>query len=145
MNYMKKSKIITIVFLALMSHAAYGQIDSISVVLNKKCDTITKKHFDKIVRKNLKKIKMKQEFSIDELIEVIKIDKSIPISKYDEAKGRYKEFIDLFNRKIVTIACDKLECTSLKGLILYSKKYGLYITMPMHKSDLSCYNYYSLK
>jgi hypothetical protein len=90
-------------------------------------------------------MKTNYEPSINEAIEVVKVYMTLLFfSKYSERDSIYKEFIDLYRKEYMEKACIVLgSCKALSGLVLYSEKYQLYLSLT--RSTLPCYNHYVIK
>ena len=112
----------------------------------KKCDSISKSQFDKLTKKYLKKMKSNRVESVGDIINVVKIYITFSFSYYswyNNKKGIYKEFVDLYRKTYIGKACELLHCTLLKGLVAYSNKYQLFISMT--DETMECYNFFVIK
>jgi hypothetical protein len=143
---MKKIKLSLIIFMSLIIgiNDLKAQVDSLDLLGYKNCDTISKNSFNKLVKKNIRIMKLGSPVSVDQIIEIVKIDKSFPDKKYFEQKKLYRNYIDLFQKAYMTKACEILGSTLLKGLVAYSRKYKLYISRPLKKEDMPCYNFFTI-
>lgn len=121
------------------SFNSWCQIDSSGKTFYKYCDTVSFKKFDKLVKYYLKKMEISASVSVPEIIEMIKIYNSDPKNR----NLRYKKFLALYQKTYMGRACDMLNCISLKGLVLYSKEYNLYLSST--KDVMPCYNYFFIK
>lgn len=105
----------------------------------KYCDTISVKQFHKVVKYYLKKMRIGVNVSVPEMIDIIKIYNTKPERK----NAKFRKFETLYQVQYMGKACDMLNCVGLKGLVLYSKEYELYLTSG--GKEMPCYNYFHLK
>jgi hypothetical protein len=144
-----KLQILVYVSSIILSSNAFGQMDSNKKIFSYTCDTITKSKFDKLVKKYFNVMKSKDTFAIGELLDIIKVCQSLIVKNYDSSSTnrKYKKYLDLYGIKMIAIACnDKLlGYAPLQGLVCYSFKYKIYITPPIRRSEMPCYNYYFIK
>jgi len=127
------------ILILAFSFTSRCQVDSSGKAFYKYCDTISFKNFDKLVRYYLKKMEISVSVSVPEIIEMVKIYNSDPKNR----NSRYKRFLVLYQQTYMGRACDMLNCISLKGLVLYSKEYNLYLSST--KDVMPCYNYFFIK
>ena len=88
----------------------------------------------------------KSEFSISEFIIIAKLYLTIP----EELKGLrneklYRKFIKCYRFNYMSKYCEIMDCVFLKGVVLYSNKYGLYLSRPQNQEKMPCYNYFFIK
>jgi len=65
-----------------------------SGIENTQCDTIKRKKFDRMVKSYYKIMTRSEEVSIQQMIDIVKIYISIPVTKYPEGKKIYLQYID---------------------------------------------------
>jgi hypothetical protein len=112
-----------------------------------RCDTISNGKLNKLVKLQLKNIKAKDTFSTQELLELIRVNMSLVLKSESKLKITDKQFMYLYWKRVIPIACSdtSIDYVALKGMVCYSRKYDLYISAPIKKSDIPCYNYYYIK
>jgi hypothetical protein len=93
-------------------------------------------------------MKENNELSLSEAIQMVKIYMTIKISspKYSQ-KVKFSEFLEFYDKNYFDKVCVTLGgCIYLRGLVLYSRKYELYIkNIIITRDKLACYNYYTVK
>jgi len=131
------SKLLLGLFLLFAGDICYGQIDTTAI--NSKCDTVTKKTFQKLVHKNYRLMKKSYQFSTKEMVSLIKIFPTLSSDKYFE---KNQDFISLFNKKYLADSAEMLEFSPMRGGAMYSKKYNLVIGL---SDQITCTSFYSIK
>ena len=138
---MKLLFVLALTFIA-GSTPIFSQCDSTKY---KSCDTLTIPVFDGLVKKSLKLMKKNENNTICELIQIVKIYQtfSFDFHNYYERKTIYKKYIDYYQHKYAVKVGNALGVVFLRGLVAYSEKYNLYLSMT--KDKIPCFNYFVLK
>lgn len=119
------------------------KVDSLGKNFYKHCDTISLKQFNNLVKFHLKKMRKEVNVLIPEIIEIVKIYNSSPKQEDSKSRKRYKQFLDKYQKIYMGRACEMLNCVPLRGLVIYSKEYDLYLSST--KDTMACYNYFFIK
>jgi len=107
-----------------------------------KCDTITEKQFNRIVKGKYKLIKKDYDASINEMIILVRIYNTLQFARSYKYSSKFRNlYKDRFKEVYIDKAVGLLECQPSQGN-WYSKKYDLFITSGYH---MKCDNYYFLK
>jgi hypothetical protein len=121
-----------------------SQVDSTIITTYQKCDTISLHQLTKLVKSALKKMRKGVVYSKpEEIIPLVKIYSSKPVNVRSKNKA-YLEFLELYNKRYMAMACEILTCTPVIGFVAYSRKYDLYLSYS-RRDTMRCYNYYHIR
>ncbi len=133
-----------VAYIFFFPYNAGAQNDNRDLSYYKHCDTLSKAQFDKMVRMNLREMRSEKSFSVGEIIKIVKVFMTFSLHKEYAKKRFIKNFKSIYGKEYLGKACVMLgSCTALRGVVMYSEKYELYLSRtadPMH-----CYNYYTIR
>lgn len=143
---MKNITCILIITLYIATNNINAQFNKeIDSLFYKKCDTMTRKQFNKKLKSAIKLMSIGKDVSFQEIIEIVKISMSLPWKNYADQSKKNKQYLDLYSQTYLAKACEMLGSTPLKGIVAYSKKWGLFLSRPLNLNEMPCYNYYVIK
>ena len=132
---MKKLIFLIVIFFSLRVYSQESQ----NLDKPDHCDSLSQKKFLKKMHLNYKWMKKSHDFTIQEMINLIRVYNTLQFEVNFEPNNKDKnDFRKLFLEKYNDRAAAQLECVSSQGN-WYSPKYKLFITTGYH---MRCDNYY---
>jgi hypothetical protein len=139
---MKKIIIPIIIALIIIRCVASSNANSGKFNLVTNCDTISYIEFEKKVSMAIDDINGGKSCKIKDMIDLVRIYTTLQFSEYVSMGKKRNDFFSLFDTRLRPEIIDSFDCIPSSGVIMYSKKYKLYIGPSRY---MSCNNYYTVK